>query len=523
MKHWMHGARWLAALGLLAVPALGQTRQSHAAGATFVMGSAVPVPSIDPAIGSDDAETNFMEALYDTLYRYQGTPVKLMPWVATSAKVNSAGTTWTVHLRSGVTFANGDPLTAADVAYSFDRLLTIKQGFSYLFSPFLSVGSVKAVNPSTVTFTLSHPFSPFLETLPYAYILDQKQAQAHAVKGDWGKAWLTDHAAGSGPYVISSWTANQDYVLAQNPHFWAGWSGAHLSTVDWKVIPDLSARQLALKVGNVQAINWLSVTSYDSMKTNPGITAVPEISAEEFMVNLNTQSGPTADPNLRKAIAYAVDYNTVIKIIFGGYGNQIGAPVPPGFKGYQASLPPITRDLNKAKQYLAKSKYAHGVTVTYTYVTGLDEERRLGLLLLSDLAPLGIKVNVVAEAWPSLVGQEAKPGTAPSMSPLYFQAQYDSPYNWLYSQYSSTTLGSWQNEAQFNNPTVDNLMAQGARITDTAKALQNFAKAQSMIVSTTPAIYLLQNKILELYSSKLNWPYSPLGASADFYHMSMSS
>ncbi|MGH2346688.1 MAG: ABC transporter substrate-binding protein, partial [Chloroflexota bacterium] len=493
------------------------------AGSNFIMGSAVPVPSIDPAIGSDDAETNFMEALYDTLYRYQGTPPKLMPWLAKSASVNKAGTVWTVHLRSGVTFANGDPLTASDVAYSFDRLLAIKQGYSYLFSPFLSTGSVKAVNPTTVSFTLNHPFSPFLQMLPYGYIVDQKQVVAHQVKGDKGKAWLTDHAAGSGPYVISSWTPNQDYVLTKNTHFWGGWSGAHLDTVDWKVIPDLSARQLALKVGNVQAINWLSVTSFDAMKTTPGITAIPEVSAEEFMVNLNTQSGPTADPNLRKAIAYAVDYNTVIKVIFGGYGAQIGAPVPRGFKGYQASLAPITTDMNKAKQYLAKSKYPHGTTITYTYVTGLDEERRLGLLLLSDLAPLGIKVNVVAEAWPSLVSQEAKPTTAPSMSPLYFQAQYDSPYNWLYSQYSSTTLGSWQNEAQFNNPTVDKLMALGAQSTDAKKALQNFAKAQTMIVTSTPAIYLLQNKILELYSSKLNWPYSPLGASSDFYHMSMSS
>jgi peptide/nickel transport system substrate-binding protein len=251
--------------------------------------------------------------------------------------------------------------------------------------------------------------------------------------------------------------------------------------------------------------------------------AVPETSAEEFMLNLNTQSGPTADPNLRKAIAYAVDYDTAIKVLFGGYGTRIGAPVPPGFKGYVPSLPPISRDMTMAKHYLSLSRYARGVTVTYTYVTGLDEERRLGLLLLSDLAPLGIKVNVVAEAWPSLVAQEGKSTTAPSMTPLYFQAQYDSPYNWLYSQYSSTTLGSWENEAQFNSPQVDQLMAQGVQMTDTAKALQTFTQAEKLIVADTPAVYLLQNKILELYSSKLNWPYSPLGASADFYHMSMSS
>ena len=108
------------------------------------------------------------------------------------------------------------------------------------------------------------------------------------------------------------------------------------------------------------------------------------------------------------------------------------------------------------------------------------------------------------------------------MTPLYFAAQYDSPYNWLYSQYSSTTRGSWQNEAQFSNPQVDHLLALGAQTLQWSKAESYFAQAERLIVAATPAIYLLQNKTLELYSSKLHWPYCPLGASADFYHMSMS-
>ena len=511
----------IAAAFLVLPHATAHARSGAASGGTLIFGSAVPVPSIDPAVGSDDAETNFMEALYDTLYRYQGNPPKLVPWLATSATSADSGATWTLHLRNGVRFANGDPLTAQDVVYSFNRLLTIQQGYAYLYQPLMKVGSARALNASTVQFHLLHPFGAFLETLPYAYIVDQKQAQAHAAHGDWGKAWLTDHAAGSGPYVISSWVANQTYNLTRNTSYWAGWSGAHLAGVQWKVIPELSSRELALRVNNVQAINWLSVTAYDAMKTTPGITAVPEPSAEEFMVNMNTVSGPTADLNVRKAIAYAVDYDTAIRIIFGGYGTRIGAPIPPGFKGHDPALAPVTQNLTTAKSYMAKSRYAKGVTIQYTYVTGLDEERRLGLLLLSDLKPLGINVKVVAEAWPTLVSQEAGPKTAPSMTPLYFQAQYNSPYNWLYSQYSSTTRGTWENEPQFSDPLVDKLMAQGAQTTQWERASGYFNQAERRIVAAMPAIYLLQNKILELFSSKLSWPYSPLGASADFYHMSM--
>lgn len=526
MARYMSKLRLPAALVLaavLALSAMSSPARSHAAngGATLIIGSAVPVPSIDPAVGSDDAETNFMEALYDTLYRYQGNPPALVPSLATGATSSGAGTVWTVHLRGGVHFANGDALTASDVAYSFDRLLTVQQGYAYLFQPLMKVGSARAVNASTVQFRLLHPFGAFLETLPYAYVVDAKQVKAHTSKGDWGKAWLTDHAAGSGPYVISTWTPNQTYNLARNASYWGGWSGSHLSGVQWKVIPELSSRELALRSGSVQAINWLSVTAFDAMKSTPGIAAVPEPSAEEFMVNLNTVSGPTADPNLRKAIAYAVDYDTAIRVIFGGYGARIGAPIPSGFKGHVASLAPVSRDLTLARRYLAKSRYAKGVTIQYTYVSGLDEERRLGLLLLSDLQPLGITVNVVAEAWPTLVSQEAHGSTAPSMTPLYFQAQYDSPYNWLYSQYSSTTVGTWENEPHFSDGQVDKLLALGAQTTQSEKAAQYFAQAERKIVDATPAIYLLQNKILELYSSTLRWPYSPLGASADFYHMSM--
>src|SRR5205823_13327955 len=108
-------------------------------------------------------------------------------------------------------------------------------------------------------------------------------------------------------------------------------------------------------------------------------------------------------------------------------GTRIGAPIPPGFKGYVSSLAPVSQDIAQARRYLAMSRYAKGVTIQYTYVTGLDEERRLGLLLLSNLKPIGITVRVVAEAWPTLVAQEGNPKTAPSMTPLYFGAQYDSP------------------------------------------------------------------------------------------------
>ena len=170
--------RWLAVVALVALVIVPSTsshalaRASSSTAGTLVFGSAVPVPSVDPAVGSDDAETIFLEALYDTLYRFQGNPPRLVPWLATKASTSQNGSVWTIQVRKGVHFANGDLLTARDVAYSFDRLLTIQQGYAYLFQPIMHVGSVQAVEAYTVRFHLLHPFAAFLQTLPYAYIVD---------------------------------------------------------------------------------------------------------------------------------------------------------------------------------------------------------------------------------------------------------------------------------------------------------------------------------------------------------------
>ncbi len=138
-----------------------------------------------------------------------------------------------------------------------------------------------------------------------------------------------------------------------------------------------------------------------------------------FTIQMNTQKGPTADLNFRKAVAYAFDYDALLQIE-NGAAKLLDSPFPNAMTGHVAIADIPRRDLDKAREYLAKTQWPKGgVELDYTYVAGLEVERRIGLALLESLQPLDIKVNVVAQPWPTLIGRGAKPETASDLVAVY--------------------------------------------------------------------------------------------------------
>ena len=147
--------------------------------------------------------------LYDSLV-FPTASGMIVPDLATSWNVSANSMTYTFTLRSGVTFHNGDQLTAQDVVFSMDRLLNLSQGYSYLFTPYIA--NVSAPSSNTVVINLKTTFGPFLSALVRLYVLDHTQVIAHedhasstyGSNGDYGSTWLLTHDAGSGPYEMVS-------------------------------------------------------------------------------------------------------------------------------------------------------------------------------------------------------------------------------------------------------------------------------------------------------------------------------
>ncbi len=180
-----------------------------------------------------------------------------------------------------------------------------------------------------------------------------------------------------------------------------------------------AAQKASLLRGESDIVEGLTPDDYVQIARQKGVAIVDHAGMTTFGIKMNNKVGPTADPNLRKAIAYALDYDGLVQIFKRRRKLQTSV-FPAGMKG-QIDVPGMPRrDLAKAKEYLAKSAYPNGgITLEYYHIAGLEEARRIGLLLLDNLAALNIKVDMRPEQWPNMVAKGAKPETSPNMTSVF--------------------------------------------------------------------------------------------------------
>ena len=170
--------------------------------------------SLDPQVDNDASALTVLGNVYQRLVRATGTTnARISLDLATGWQQSSGGRMWAFHLRHGVRFHSGDPVDATAVKFTFDRLLQLKQGMA---ANFTEIASVSAPSPDTVVFHLKVPFFGFVETLASLWgtgIVDPKVVLAHQVGQDLGVRWLSNHDAGSGPWMLREWIYNQEIVL----------------------------------------------------------------------------------------------------------------------------------------------------------------------------------------------------------------------------------------------------------------------------------------------------------------------
>lgn len=169
-------AAWLLIVGALTTPA-------GAASNVLVWSDDLPA-NLDPQALLDVPAAFIQLNVYDNLMRYEGNPPKLRPWLAQSYTVSKDGKTWEFKLRPGVRFHDGSELSAADVVYSFKRLLGMRKAPAGPFESILKAENVIAVDTSTVRFVLEKPYAPFLAAIPIAVIVNRRQIEPHVKDND---------------------------------------------------------------------------------------------------------------------------------------------------------------------------------------------------------------------------------------------------------------------------------------------------------------------------------------------------
>jgi peptide/nickel transport system substrate-binding protein len=197
---------------------------------------------------------------------------------------------------------------------------------------------------------------------------------------------------------------------------------------------------------------------------------------------------------VRKAISYAYDYETTIKDIFKG-GVQAQGPVPILMPGHNPDVVVYRRDIEKAKEYLQKSKYSleelKKMKLTYVWVTGVELERMTGLLLKSNLKEIGLEVEIRGEMWSRIVDMVTKPETTPHFVAIYHTAKYPSPDSHTYLMFHPRAWGTYMSASWYENPKVTELLDKARRTVDMEERYKLYGEVQRIVTEDAALLFII--------------------------------
>ena len=386
-----------AAVFLAASPLSAQTPKD-----TVVMAKQIDdIISLDPAEAFEFSGIEVNANVYDRLVAFDLKDVsKLYGSLAEGWQVSADGMTFTFRLKPNLKFHSGNPITAADVAYSFERVVALNKSPGFILTQFgLSKDNiaekVKVIDDRTVAITLNKAYAPtfFLNcmTAGVAAVVDSKVVKEHVKDSDYGNAWMKQNSAGSGPYVLRAWRANEQYSLEANPSWFGG--APKNKRVIVRHVAEPAAQRLLLDKGDIDYARNLSKDQLAAVSSNTNIAIDSGDKGYILYLGLNQKNPTLAKPEVREALKWLVDYDAIEKNIVAGTYRAHQSYLPVGFLG-AISDKPYRFDLAKGKELLAKAGLANGFTVTMD-VRSVSPYTDIAQAVQANWAQAGVKLELI--------------------------------------------------------------------------------------------------------------------------------
>lgn len=470
--------------------------------------------AIDPAVGGDYSSTRALTILYDTLV-YPDTTGAPQPHVAESWEISPGGKIWTFHLRSGIKFHDGTELTAEDVAFSMDRLVTIGEGWAFLFID--TIERTEVIDRYTVRFYLIAPFGPFLTILNKFYIVNKDLVMANVVMpglygefGDFGGEFLLENSAGSGPFMVKEFPLGEYLLMERFPDYWGYVApGAPYYVKQIGITEPVTVRTLMAKAELEISDQWQSPEALESLDRIEGVDIARLSLGGVFHYMIHTRKPPTDDIHFRRALAWATDYDTIANKIFPGF-TQARGPVSAAVPGHDPTVFQYHFDLERALEELRKSKY-YGQLDQYPiqlyWVAEVPIEEKVALLLLADFAKIGIIAEVVKAPWLSFVDFMTDTDASPHLAPMFLPSDFPEAGALLQSRFHSTTAATFNQNEWLLDPEYDQMIEDALATLDQEERFAKYTELQHYIVDLSPTLFLVDDISLHAYQyAYLDWP-----------------
>jgi peptide/nickel transport system substrate-binding protein len=468
----------VAALALLLAASGPLRAQTRAETLRYVTGASVN--TLDPNIPGSTRES-FAVSLctYDRLVAFGRKQLngkwvfdldKITGELAESYEVSPDGLKLTFHLRKDAKFQDGSPVTADDVKWSLDREVSapILGKAQLLTGSLTSPDQFKVIDPLTFEVTLPKPDKLALPNLATVYpiIINSKLAKEHATPDDpWAMAWLKDHTAGSGAYVLENFKPGEQAILKRNEDWNRGSATkpASFKRIIIQSVPEPATRANLVERGDADIVIDLQASDVQALEAKGQLKVIstPQYNAVTF-ISMNNRIPPFDNVNVRRAVAFALPYDDMFKAALFGRGAPLFDATWADGKPPSGAYPipqPVKLDLDKAKEYLKAAGMPDGFSTTFSFNVGqASTAEPLSALLKESLAKIGIKVDIqkLPDAQMSTQINEKKlpfftegiVAWLPSTD-YFYRNFYTGDQRWNYSSIDDSELQAVAQEARF--------------------------------------------------------------------------
>ncbi|RIV37547.1 ABC transporter substrate-binding protein [Micromonospora radicis] len=439
---------------------------------------------LDPHKTSAYYSFQVLENVFDTLVEPDAN-LEMKPSLATDWTTSDDQLTWTFTLREGVKFADGSPLTAEDVVYSYQRIIDEQLNTAYKFG---TVESITAPEPTTVVVKLSAPTPNLLANL------GGFKGVAIVQKANVESGEITTRPVGSGPFAVAGYTSGDNIQLVRNDNYWG--EKPKLDGVRFTFVSDPTVALQNLRGGEVQWTDNLPPQQVPALRDadDPTVQSVP--STDYWYLALNQARKPYDDVNVRRAIAFALDREAITRAAKFGLATVNQAAIPQNSAFYY-EYAPYSHDPNQARQLLDRAGVGD-LTMDLMVTSEYPETVTAAQVIAAQLEGIGVTVRIRTLDFAQWLDEQGN-GNFDSFM-LGWLGNID-PDEFYYAQHHS---GGTFNFHKYRNPAVDQLLDRARTETDQAARKQQYEQVAKQIVDDASYIYLYNPDVAQGWSTKVS-------------------
>lgn len=492
---------------------------------TLLVGNAAEPADLDPQTMNAFTDSHIAYTLFEGLTRLDPKTSAAVPLAADRWEVSPDGLVYTFHIRPGARWSNGDPLTAGDFVYSFQRILTpaFAAVYSYMLWPIknaeafndgkitdFSLVGVDAPDAATLRVTLERP-TPYLPALASHTTwlpVHRPVIEKFGRMDERGTKWTRPgNLVGNGAFTLDEWTPNARVVVVRNPMYWNA-AKTRLNRIELFPFEQAGVEELNFRSGQLHATYSLPTSKIAAYRTHnpPDLRIDPVLST--FYLFINVTRPPFDNPKLRRALTHALDRESISRDVANGVYPPARSLTPPNCGGY-TSRAQVTDDFVLARRLLAEAGYPGGRGLPVIEVQCYDKEVTLRILEAIQsmwLRELGVHITIAQLEQKTLFQNQQSLNYTIAFSAWI--ADFPDPATFL----GTLVTGCGNNWAGWSNREYDGLINEAAATADNGRRLELFQKAEAIMLDEAPLIPLYyQDQVYAINPAVRGWTTTVVG------------